>query len=111
MGKRTGNPRGRPRNARNKRKAVELERLAKGGEMPLDYALRIMRDPNTTKARADKFCLQAMPYCHARLMPQPAEGKPPAKGKKEEAAAAAENAGKGTKWGSDLDTPSSPAQH
>lgn len=98
---------GRKRGSRNKRQQAELKRLAAGGEMPLDYMLRIMRDPKTTRPRADRMALQALPYCHAKLMPKPADGKPPAdgNGKKAAAQAAAETAGKGTAWGSDLETP------
>jgi hypothetical protein len=97
---------GRKRGSRNKRKAAELDKLASGGEMPLGYLLRIMRDPKTTKARADRMALQALPFCHAKLMPKQEGDKPPGEtGKKAQAAAAAETAGQGTEWADDLETP------
>jgi hypothetical protein len=104
----SGRGQGRKRGSRNKRKAAELEKLAAGGEMPLDYLLRVMRDPKTTRPRADRLAIIALPYCHAKLMSKPEGDKPnEAKGKKAQAAAAADTAGKGTEWGSDLDSPTS----
>lgn len=103
MTKRTNNPKGRPRGSRNKRKLAELDKLAAAGEMPLDYLLRIMRDPKTTKARADRMAILALPFCHAKLMPKPEGDKPDKQGKKAQADEAAQTAGQGTAWGNDLD--------
>jgi hypothetical protein len=87
---------GRKKGSRNKRKAAELDKLAAGGEMPLDYMLRIMRDENTTRARADRMALQALPYCHAKLAPKVEGDKPPGEaGKKGQRAEAAREAGVG----------------
>jgi hypothetical protein len=97
---------GRKRGSRNKRKQAELDQLAAGGEMPLDYFLRIMRDQNTTRARADRMATLALPFCHAKLVPKAESGATPGEtGKKAQAAAAAKTAGAGTEWGDDLEAP------
>jgi hypothetical protein len=42
--------------------------LAEGAaESPLDYMLRIMRDPTCDAKRRDSFALKALPYCHKLL--------------------------------------------
>jgi hypothetical protein len=63
----SGNPRGRPRGARNKRTSSNLEAAKAGGEMPLDYMLRIMRDPKVSNSRRDEMARTAAPYLHPRL--------------------------------------------
>src|SRR5271154_1301841 len=47
----SGNARGRPKGSRNKRTLTLLEAAEAGGEMPLDFLLRLMRDPHTSTAR------------------------------------------------------------
>jgi hypothetical protein len=37
------------------------------GEEPIDYMLRIMRDPTVEPARRDAMARAAAPYCHAQL--------------------------------------------
>jgi hypothetical protein len=36
-------------------------------ESPLDYMLRVMRDPNEDEERRDAMAKAALPYLHARL--------------------------------------------
>lgn len=64
----TVNKGGRPTGSRDKRPRkrrgyIELTAAATG-EMPLEYALRIMRDRKQKPARRDAMCKIAMPYCH-----------------------------------------------
>ena len=63
----SGNPRGRPRGARNKRTSANLEAAKAGGELPLDYMLRVMRDPKVSNSRRDEMARTAAPYLHPRL--------------------------------------------
>jgi hypothetical protein len=37
--------------------------------MPLDYMLRVMRDPNVPARRRDEMAKAVAPYLHARLAP------------------------------------------
>ena len=63
----SGNPRGRPKGSRNKRTCALLEAAQVGGEMPLDYMLRVMRDPSAPPKRRDEMAKAAAPYVHAKL--------------------------------------------
>ncbi len=67
------------------------------GVTPLEYALRVMRDPAASTARRDRMATVAMPFCHVRASDAAA-------GKKAMAQTAADTAGHGTGWGTDLDT-------
>ena len=64
-GKRPGA--GRPPGARNRKTMELVEACAATGEMPLDYMLRIMRDPNADVARRDAMAAKAAPYLHPQL--------------------------------------------
>ncbi|MGA2258463.1 MAG: hypothetical protein ABSG53_27690 [Thermoguttaceae bacterium] len=44
-----------------------LEAAEAGGEMPLDYMLRAMRDPKALKKRRDAMAQAAAPYLHPKL--------------------------------------------
>jgi hypothetical protein len=44
----SGNPRGRPRGSLNKRTRALLAAAQAGGEMPLEFLLRLMRDPQSS---------------------------------------------------------------
>ena len=66
-GKRPGA--GRPKGAISKSTAAIIEAAKAGGETPLDYALRIMRDDNAPSDRRDEMCKVAMPFVHSRLSP------------------------------------------
>jgi len=63
----SGNPRGRPKGSRNKRTQAVLEAAQNGGELPLDYMLGVMRDPNASAKRRDEMAKAAAPFLHARL--------------------------------------------
>lgn len=66
---------GRPKGAKNK-KTLELQRrVAKGGISPLDYMLKVMRNPRADLARRDDMGKAAAPYVHARLSSVEATGK------------------------------------
>ena len=64
-GKRPGA--GRPRGAISKSTRAILEASASNGEMPLEYMLRVMRDPNVSAARRDDMARAAAPYLHPRI--------------------------------------------
>lgn len=64
-GKRPGA--GRPKGAICKVSKEDRERFAAGGELPLDYMMRIMRDARYPKARRDEMAKAAAPYFHAKL--------------------------------------------
>jgi hypothetical protein len=63
----SGNARGRPKGARNKRTQVTIEGAKAGGELPLDYMLRIMRDPKASNTRRDEMARTAAPYLHPKI--------------------------------------------
>jgi hypothetical protein len=63
----SGNVRGRPRGARNKRTRAVLEAAEAGGELPLDYMLRVMRDSKVPHDRRDDMAKSAAPYLHPKL--------------------------------------------
>jgi hypothetical protein len=64
----SGNARGRPKGSRNKRTRTIIEAAANGGELPLDYMLRIMRDPNASNTRRDEMARAAAPYLHPKMV-------------------------------------------
>ena len=76
----SGNARGRPKGARNKRTRALIEAAKAGGEAPLDYLLRVMRDPSVSPKRRDEMARAAAPYVHPKLLPveQPAPQDKPA---------------------------------
>jgi hypothetical protein len=92
---------GRPKSGVASVIKIEVEALSAAsladGVTPLEYALRVMRDPAASTARRDRMATVAMPYCHARASDA-------ALGKKAMAQANADTAGHGTGWGTDLDT-------
>ena len=64
-GKRPGA--GRKKGSPNKRTAARKAEIAAGGEMPLDYMLRIMRDPDTEPPRRDDMAKAAAKFIHPAL--------------------------------------------
>lgn len=64
-GKRQGA--GRKAGVRNKKTAKLIEAVEASGETPLDYMLRIMRDPRTEHERRDRMAASVAPYVHAKL--------------------------------------------
>jgi len=51
----------------NKRTAEILAEIEAGGEMPLAYMLRVMRDESLPMAGRMEAAARAAPYCHAKL--------------------------------------------
>jgi hypothetical protein len=45
----------------------DLEEIASTGETPLEYMLRVMRDPEAPEARRDAMATAAAPYIHSKL--------------------------------------------
>jgi len=41
--------------------------MAANGELPLDYMLRVMRDPHEAPSRRDFMAAKAAPYLHPQL--------------------------------------------
>ncbi len=64
-GKRPGA--GRPRGAVSKRSTEIAAALAKKGITPLEYMLKVMRDPRADAARRDDMAKAAASYMHPRL--------------------------------------------
>jgi hypothetical protein len=58
---------GRPKGSKNKRTLELQEAVAASGETPLDYMLRVMRDPTVEHDRRDEMAKACAPYLHARL--------------------------------------------
>ncbi len=65
----SGNARGRPRGSRNRRTRALIEAAEAGGETPLQYMLRVMRNPRADDKRRDAMAAAAAPYLHAKLSP------------------------------------------
>lgn len=67
-GSRPGERRGgRKKGVPNKATAARQAEIAASGETPLDYMLRVMRDPSADHERRDKMAAAAAPYVHPRL--------------------------------------------
>ena len=64
-GKRKGAGR-KPGSIGKKRKEM-IERAESGGELPLDYMLRVMRDESTDNQRRDEMAKSAAPYLHSKM--------------------------------------------
>ena len=58
---------GRPKGATSKTNEEVRKRAALTGELPLDYMLRVMRDPKTKVPRRDDMAKAAAPYLHSKL--------------------------------------------
>jgi hypothetical protein len=69
MARPKGHPKsgGRKRGSRNKATLVREQELAAGGERPVDYMLRVMRDPKAENSRRDDMAKAAAPFVHHRL--------------------------------------------
>jgi hypothetical protein len=64
VGKKTG---GRRRGTPNKATARREREVAKMGQTPLEYMLRVMRDSRAGGDRRDKMAIAAAPYVHPKL--------------------------------------------
>jgi hypothetical protein len=89
---------GRRKGALDKRFMQQPEQAAtyEGVQAPLDYMLAVMRDPRADFRRRDEMARAAAPFVHAKIT---SDAKP---GKKEAAEAAAQTAGQGSEWETDL---------
>jgi cation transport regulator ChaC len=65
------------------------------GLTPLEYMLLVMNDPSVPEVRRDRMAVSAAPYVHPKANEEVV-------GKKRAAEIAAETAGQGSDWGSDL---------
>jgi hypothetical protein len=66
----SGNPRGRPKGARNKRSIADQEVIA-SGMTPLDFLCSVFRDPKQPMKRRIEAAKFAAPYVHPRLSVSP----------------------------------------
>jgi hypothetical protein len=64
IGKKTG---GRQKGSRNKATARREKEIAKGGDTPLEYMLKVMRNPKASTDRRDDMAKAAAPYVHPKL--------------------------------------------
>lgn len=64
-GKRTGA--GRKKGTRAKKTVELLEAVTTSGETPLEYMLRVMRDPIASFDRRDEMAKAAAPYVHSKM--------------------------------------------
>jgi hypothetical protein len=64
-GKRPGA--GKKKGTRAKKTVALLEAITNGGETPLEYMLRVMRDTSAEDARRDDMAKSAAPYVHSKM--------------------------------------------
>ncbi len=62
---------GRPKGAVNRSSLAIIEAANSGGEMPIEYLLRVMRDENAPDARRDLAARIAASYLHSRIAALP----------------------------------------
>lgn len=67
---------GRPKGAQNKLSAEARAAAVKGGITPLEYMLRVMRNPKAEPSRRDEMARAAAPYVHPRLQVTQVAGDP-----------------------------------
>lgn len=58
---------GRQKGTPNKASAAKAAEIAATGETPLEYMLRVMRDPKAEHPRRDEMSKAAAPYVHPKL--------------------------------------------
>ena len=66
---------GRPRGARNRKSREKAEAIERSGLTPLDYMLKVMRNPKSDAAVRLDAAKSAAPYVHARLAAVEHSGK------------------------------------
>ena len=66
---------GRKRGSVNKLDQEARERAAEGGELPLDFLLRVMRDEGEERATRLDAAKAAAPYCHGKRAPVDGNGE------------------------------------
>lgn len=67
---------GRKKGTPNKVNARVAREAASSGETPLQYMLRVMRDPTVDHERRDKLAVAASPYVHQKLSSLEVSGDP-----------------------------------
>jgi hypothetical protein len=72
-GRKTG---GRAKGTPNKATAARAAEIAASGETPLDYMLKVMRDPTIEYGRRDDMAKAAAPYVHPKLAAVEHSGDP-----------------------------------
>ena len=74
-GKKPGSPKtgGRKKGSRNKR-TIAIEKGVEGA-LPLDFMLKVMRDPKKSIELRCEMAKAAAPYLHARRVPEDKGGK------------------------------------
>jgi len=65
---------GRKAGGANKLSREAYERAQEGGELPLDFLLRVMRDDNSDEARRIDCAKAAAPYVHPKRAPIDGDG-------------------------------------
>jgi len=65
---------GRKKGGHNRLTDEALSKAKRGGILPLDYLLKVMRDESGDDARRIDAAKAAAPYCHAKLQPVDHEG-------------------------------------
>jgi hypothetical protein len=60
---------GRTAGTLNKRTQDMLDEITSTGETPLQYMLRVMRNPEASPARRDAMAIAAAPYVHSKVGP------------------------------------------
>lgn len=58
---------GRPKGGKSSAVLDAIERAKATGELPLDYMMRVMRDPTVENKRRDYMASAAAPFLHAKL--------------------------------------------
>ena len=66
---------GRKKGGHNKLTEEAVQKAKDGGELPLDFMLRVMRDPQEDQARRLDAAKAAAPYVHPKLNAMTVEGK------------------------------------
>jgi len=64
LGRKTG---GRKKGSQNKATLRREKEIAKGGDTPLEYMLKVMRNPKAKPERRDEAAKAAAPYVHPKL--------------------------------------------
>ena len=75
-GSQPGERRGGRKSGTPNKKTTEMQAdIAAGGELPLGYMLRVMRDPTVEHSRRDDMSKAAAPFVHNRLAAVEHSGK------------------------------------
>lgn len=72
LGRKTG---GRQKGTPNKATTAKVAEIEASGETPLDYMIRVMRDPSVEHDRRDRMAAAAAPYVHPKLAQTEISGK------------------------------------